>query len=192
MNASSKARLKLLALAALFLTPFVGALLLYYIFPEYIPESRPSYGTLVSPLRAAPDLALADATGVAMPTALLGKWSLVYFGRPTCAEACAARVMVARQVRLALGKNRERVQRVYLAPDAAAASAVKAQLGAEHHDLIVLVAGGAAAQFFQPTDPDALYLVDPLGNLTMLYTGPIEHKGLYRDIKKLLRVSRAG
>jgi hypothetical protein len=100
--------------------------------------------------------------------------------------------MVTRQVRLALGKNRERVQRVYLAPDAAAAVAAQARLGAEHHDLVMLVVdGGAAARFFQ-AGADALYLLDPLGNLTMLYTGAIEHKGLYRDIKKLLRVSRAG
>ena len=186
-------RIKLLALAALFLAPFVGAVLLYYVFPEYIPEGRQNYGTLVDPVRPVPDLALSDAAGVAQPTALLGKWSLVYLGRASCNEACAERVLVTRQVRLALAKNRERVQRVYLAPDAAAAAAAQAQLGAEHHDLVVLVTGGsAAAQFFQPTDPDELYLVDPIGNLTMLYAGAVDHKGLYRDIKKLLRVSRAG
>lgn len=190
MNAS---RLKLLALAALFLAPFVGALVLYYVFPEYIPEGRQNYGTLVDPVRPVRDLALADPAGVAAPTALLGKWSLVYLARASCDEACGQRVMITRQVRLALGKNRERVQRVYLAPDATAAVQAQAQLSAEHHDLIVLVAeGAAAARFFQAADPDALYLLDPLGNLTMLYTDAVDHKGLYRDIKKLLRVSRAG
>jgi hypothetical protein len=189
----NQSRLKLLALAALFLAPFAGALLLYYVFPEYIPAGRQNYGTMIDPVRPVPDLALTDAAGMAQPTALRGKWSLVHLGRAACDASCAAGVRVTRQVRLALAKNRERVQRVYLAPDAAAAAAVTAQLGAEHHDLIVLVTGGsAAAQFFQPTDPDALYLVDPIGNLTMRYTSPVDHQGLYRDIKKLLRVSRAG
>lgn len=189
----SSSRMKLLALAALFLAPFVGALLLYYVFPEYIPAGRQNYGTMVNPVRPVPDLALTDPAGVAAPTALLGKWSMVYLGRASCDETCAARLVMTRQVRLALAKNRERVQRVYLAPDAAAAAAVTAQLGPEHHDLVVLVTGGAAAaQFFQPGDPDEIYLLDPLGNLTMLYTGAVEHQGLYRDIKKLLRVSRAG
>jgi hypothetical protein len=189
----NRSRLKLLALAALFLAPFVGALVLYYVFPEYIPEGRQNYGTLVDPVRPVRDLALADRAGVAAPTALLGKWSLVYLARASCDETCGARLAVTRQVRLALARNRERVQRVYLAPDAAAAASAQAQLGAGHNDLIVLVAdGAAAAQAFQPVDPDALYLLDPLGNLTMLYTGEVEHKGLYRDIKKLLRVSRAG
>jgi hypothetical protein len=186
-------RLKLLALAALFLAPFVGALLLYYEFPEYIPAGRQNYGMLVDPVRAAPDLALADAAGLAAPTALRGKWSIVYLARGDCGESCVARLALTRQVRLALARSRERVQRVYLAPDAGAATRARVRLGAGHHDLLVLVAGGdAAARFFQPTDPDALYLLDPLGNLTMVYTGTVEHKGLYRDIKKLLRVSRAG
>ncbi len=190
----NQSRLKLLALAALFLAPFVGALALYYGFPEYIPSGRQNYGTLIDPVRPAPDFALTDAAGVAAPAALrAGKWSLVYLGGATCDDACRERVMLTRQVRLALAKNRERVQRVYLAPDAPAAAQAQALLGAEHHDLVVLVTGGAAAaQFFQPTDRDALYLLDPLGNWTMAYTGPLEHKGVYRDIKKLLRVSRAG
>ena len=186
-------RLKLLALAALFLAPFVGAVLLYYVFPEYIPEGRQNYGAMVNPVRAVPELALSDLAGTPAQGALLGKWSLVYLGHASCDEACSARILVTRQVRLALAKNRERVQRVYLAPDAMAAAAVKAQLGDEHHDLVVLVArGSAAAQFFQPGDPDAIYLLDPLGNWTMTYSGAVEHQGLYRDIKKLLRVSRAG
>ncbi|MGQ0587178.1 MAG: SCO family protein [Gammaproteobacteria bacterium] len=186
-------RLKLLALAALFIAPFAGAVLLYYVFPGYIPEGRQNYGAMIDPVRAAPDLALTDLAGAPARNALLGKWSLVYLGGTTCGEACAARIMVTRQVRLALAKNRERVQRVYLAPDAAAAEAVKARFGAEHHDLIVLVTGGtAAARFFAPADADAIYLLDPIGNWTMLYAGAVDHQGLYRDIKKLLRVSRAG
>lgn len=186
-------RLKLLALAVLFAAPFAGALLLYYIFPEYIPAGRQNYGALVEPVRPVPALGLADAAGVAQPLALLGKWSLVYLGDAGCDDACAARLMVTRQVRLALAANRERVQRVYVAPDSAAAISAKAQLGPDHHDLVVLVAdGAAAARFFEPRDPDAIFLVDPLGNLTMRYEGPVEHQGLYRDIKKLLRVSRAG
>jgi hypothetical protein len=192
MNAPSRARLKLVLIGVLFFAPVIAAVTLYFWLPQYAPQGRVNYGALVSPARAVPDLALSDAAGAPMPGALRDKWSLVYLGGATCGEACSTRLVLTRQVRLALNQDRGRVQRVYLAPDAAAAAAAQAQLEAEHPDLVVLVAGSAAAAFFQPTDPDALYLLDPLGNWVMAYTGAVEHKGLHRDLKKLLRVSRVG
>jgi hypothetical protein len=192
MNPSSRARLKLLLLAALFFAPVIGAIGIFFYAPEWF-AGRVNYGTLVSPARPVPDLALADAAGAPAPEALLHKWSLVYLARAACDEACNARLVLSRQVRLALNEKRVRVQRVYVAPDAAAAVRAKAELAVEHPDLIIVVgAGPAAKDFFQPTDPQALYLLDPLGNWLMVYTGAVEHKGLHRDLKKLLRISQVG
>ena len=194
MNAPSptSARLKLVLLAVLFFAPVIGAIAIFFYAPEWF-SGRVNYGTLVSPARAVPDLVLTDTAGAPVPGALRDKWSLVYLGRAACDERCGARLVLTRQVRLALNQNRGRVQRVYLAPDSAAAAAAQAQLAPEHPDLVVLAASSAAArEFFQPSDPDALYLLDPLGNWLMTYAGEVEHKGLHRDLKKLLRVSRVG
>lgn len=185
-------RLKLLLLAALFFAPVVGAVLIFFYAPDWF-AGRVNYGTLVSPARSVPALGLVDGSGAAAPAALQGKWSLVYLAGPTCDEACSARLLLTRQVRLALNQNRGRVQRVYVAPDAAALAAARAQLAAEHPDLLVYARMGAgAAAFFQPTDPHALYLIDPVGNWLMVYTGDVEARGLHRDLKKLLRVSKVG
>lgn len=193
MNPVLQARLKLLALAALFFAPVVGAIALFFFFPEYIPAGRVNYGTLISPARAVPALALADAAGAPAPNPLLGKWTLVYLGGARCEQSCQERLVLTRQVRLALNQNRGRVQRLYLAPTVAAAGTVRDQLAAEHPDLVVLAeTEPRAAAFFQPPDPDALYLVDPLGNWLMVYAGAVEHKGLHRDVKKLLRISQVG
>ena len=193
MNPAHKARLKLLLLAALFFAPVLGAIALFFYFPEYIPAGRVNYGTLVSPARAVPALALADPAGAPAPNPLSGKWTLVYLGGAQCAQPCQERLLLSRQVRLAQNQNRGRVQRLYLAPDVAAAAAAREQLAAEHPDLVVLAeTEPRAAAFFQPADPDALYLVDPLGNWLMVYAGAVEHKGLHRDVKKLLRVSQVG
>ena len=192
MNPPSRARLKLLLLAALFFAPVIGAIGIFFYAPEWF-AGRVNYGTLVSPARPVPDLALADAAGAPAPEALLHKWSLVYLARAACDEACNARLVLSRQVRLALNEKRVRVQRVYVAPDAAAAARAKAELSVEHPDLVIVVgAGPAAKDFFQPTDPQALYLVDPLGNWLMVYTGGIAARGLHRDLKRLLRVSQVG
>lgn len=193
MTPTRQARVKLLLLAALFFAPVVGAFVLYFYLPQYIPEGRVNYGVLISPSRVVPPLALADAAGAPAPAVLRDKWTLVYLGGERCADACRERLVLTRQVRLALSQNRGRVQRVYLAPSVAAATRAREELAAEHPDLLVLAeTEPRAAAFFQPPDPDALYLVDPLGNWVMTYAGAVEHKGLHRDLKKLLRVSRAG
>jgi hypothetical protein len=193
MNAPAKARLKLLLIGALFFAPVVAAITIFFFLPQYIPEGRVNYGTLVSPSRALPALTLVDASAQAAPTALQGKWTLIYLAGANCDEQCHERLVLTRQVRLALNEKRGRVQRVYLAPGAAEAAEAKALLSAEHPDLVFLAEPArAAAEFFKPADPHALYLLDPLGNWMMTYTGVVEHKGLHRDLKKLLRVSQVG
>lgn len=193
MNEPTRARLKLLAIAALFFAPVVAAITIFFFLPQYIPEGRLNHGTLVSPARALPALALVDASAQAVPTALQGKWTLIYLAGANCDEQCHARLVLTRQVRLALSEKRGRVQRVYLAPGAAEAAEARALLSAEHPDLVFLAEPArAAVAFFRPGDPHSLYLVDPLGNWLMTYTGTVEHKGLHRDLKKLLRVSQVG
>ena len=198
MNSGRK---KMLLLLALFAMPPLAAVLLYFVVPEWIPSSRTNYGQLIVPSRMLPALTLADAAGAPAPQ-LGDKWSLIYLGSASCDAACVERVHLVRQVRKALDKDERRVQRVYIAPDRATAEAARAQLAAENHDLLVYADEGApgvrAADFFKPTDPLAVYLVDPVGNWMMVYSdaqapgGKLEPKGVYKDLKKLLRTSHIG
>lgn len=198
MNAG---RSKMLLLAGLFIAPPLAAVLLYFAAPEWIPSARTNYGQLIAPSRVLPALKLVDAAGVPAP-ALGEKWSLVYLGTARCDEACQARLYFTRQLRRALDKDSLRVQRVYLAPDRAALETARALLTADHHDLLMYADEGApgfrATDFFQPADPNAVYLVDPVGNWMMIYSdvlapgGKLEPKGIFRDLKRLLRTSHIG
>lgn len=187
-------KIKFLLMAALFAAPLAGAALLYFAFPELIPGGRLNYGTLIEPARPLPAMHLLDVTGTVAPdSSLKGKWSLVYLGGVSCEEACRERLVLTRQVRLALNEKRVRVRRVYLAPDVAAAATAQAALATEHPDLKFFVDNGARAEvFFKTGDPQSLFLLDPLANWLMVYSGPVEHKGLYKDLKKLLRFSQVG
>lgn len=192
MNDPAQARRKLLLMAALFFAPVVAAVLIFFYAPEWF-SGRVNYGTLVSPARPAPQLGLTDADGMSAPAALQGKWSLVYLAADTCDAACRERLVLTRQVRLALNQNRGRVQRLYLAPTPAALAAARKDLAEDHPDMVFLArSGNAASDFFEATDPHALYLLDPLGNWLMVYTGDLAARGLHRDLKKLLRVSQVG
>lgn len=193
MTEQRASRRKLILIAVMFLAPVVAAVTIYFYVPSLIPQGRVNYGTLISPARALPVMTLLDASGAPAPKALQGKWSLLYLGGASCAQDCQARLLLVRQVRLALAQDRLRVQRVYLASTPERLSAAQALLAPGHRDLVFLSeAAGAAAAFFQPTDPNAIYLLDPLGNWLMVYTGAVEAKGLLKDLKKLLRYSQVG
>jgi hypothetical protein len=189
-------RAKFLLLASLFLAPLVAAVFVFFFVPQWWPSRALNYGTLVDPARPLPPLALVDADRRPATARLQQKWTVVYLGGPECAAACAERLRLVRQVRLRLNEKGVRVQYAYVAPRIEALAAARDALFAEHPGMLLLAdagaPGGRAADFFQPTDPDALYLLDPLANWLMVYSGAVDPVGLLADLKKLLRYSHLG
>src|SRR3546814_8080 len=115
-----------------------------------------------------------------------------------CEQACQDKLYQSRQIRIRLNDKRSRVQRVYLAPDAAALPALKQQLQAIHPDLLIyapvtpesglkafLHAAGTAAGTAQ-----AIYLFDPHANWLMVYPADADSAGILADTKKLLAISQ--
>lgn len=190
-----RGRQQLLLLATLFFAPLLLAVLFYFVFPDWQPERRTNHGQLVQPARPVPDLRFADVDGRPRDRSVLeGRWSYVYLGGESCDVPCEQKLHQIRQVRTLLNEKRQRVQRLYVAPNAEALAAAQRQLREQHPDLIFLARDGGAdpARFFEARDPQALYLVDPLGNWLMAYPANAESPGLLKDIKKLLRASQIG
>ncbi len=139
----------------------------------------------------------ADAPRAGAPRSLLkGKWTLLYLGAGGCPAGCRTDLYNTRQVRAALGADRERVQRVFLAEGACCDLA---WLRAQQPDLITVQAGAEAAPLTailehagRSTPADRVYLIDPLGNLMMCYAANARPKGMLEDLKKLLRLSHVG
>ncbi len=187
-----------LLLAALFFVPLFAAYMLYFVWPELRPAGTTNYGVLLPKVQAVPALSFTDADGKAQSEeSLKHHWSVVYMAGSSCDDACVARVIMIRQVRLLLADERPRLKRFYIAPDVAAVQAAKGKFGSEQPDLVYLAdtgaAGARAADFFKPTEPNALYLVDPLGNWLMVYpAGKDDYKLILKDIKRLLKLSMIG
>lgn len=196
-----RSRLTLILLGVLFVGPLIGAWILYN--SGLRPGLTTNYGTLVVPTTPLPKLELHTADGDAQPELMLGRWSLVQLGADSCDSACSDRLVSSRQVRLALGAagvEKDRVQLVFIVPSRAAAVAATEQLRATHKILHIVAdegpAGQRAADVFKPTDPQAVYLVDPNGNWLMTYQDQPSadefQRGLLKDLKKLLRLSSIG
>jgi len=183
-----------LALAALFVLPVAASFWLYYGV-GWSPASHVNRGDLIEPARPLPALSLPDVErGAAVPNVFTRRWSLVFVGPGSCDDACRHTLFAMRQTRLALARDMDRVQRVFLADSACCD---RAYLERAYPGLIVLDASGSAArplleQFPPESRPSTVFIVDPLGNLMMRYDLRRDPKGLLQDLRRLLQLSNIG
>ena len=170
--------------------PFVLAYLTFYF---WAPEGRMNYGELIEPARPLPDttLILADGQSFRLGT-LRGKWVLMLTAPGACDESCQRALYNMRQVRRALGKNMDRIERVWLISDDAP---VDPALGRALEGMYFVRAAGSDVlreRALAGDRPGHLYLVDPLGNLMLRFPRDADPSGILRDLTRLLRVSRIG
>ncbi|MEO8485261.1 MAG: hypothetical protein ABI585_02885 [Betaproteobacteria bacterium] len=166
--------------------PVVASFAVYYLMPA---PAGGSYGELL-PTQPAPHLAGTRADGRAWTIGEeRGHWVVVVAAAAACDDACAARLYATRQARTMQGRERERVRRVWLVVDDAAAP--EAARLAEHPDLEVVRADPRAAERL-PRGADAIYLVDPLGNQVLAWPSSPDIRGMGRDLSRLLKASRIG
>jgi cytochrome oxidase Cu insertion factor (SCO1/SenC/PrrC family) len=175
-------------LLAVFFAPLLIAFALYY--GAWRPGGATNYGELIDPPRplTLPPLTALDGQQLA-PDLMRGKWSLVYIGAGDCDARCREALSLMRQVRLALGDDLARVQRLFLATDPCCD---RAYLDAEHQGLIAASASAPLLEQFPDAASRSIYIVDPLGNLMMSHPPGAPPKGLLEDLKKLLKLSHIG
>lgn len=126
------------------------------------------------------------------------KWTLLYWGAGNCSARCRTNLYNTRQVRTALNRDMDRVQRVFVADGECCDWQY---LDAQHPDLLTVRATPATAALLallptydgiDPATADRIYLIDPLGNLMMSYASDAKPKGLLEDLKRLLGLSSVG
>ena len=192
---SWRRRLFLLLVITCFALPLVTAWLLV---DRWRPAASAQHGELLDPARPL-DLRFDPMeSGHVDHAALRGHWVLVYLGSAgQCDSGCQTALYDMRQVRLALGKDMNRVVTLLLL-DEMPEDGLRRWLTAEHAAMLL---GSADAKtqnslseaFGQPGQPgDWVYLLDPLGNLLMRYPVTVDPGGMLKDLKRLLRLSKIG
>ncbi len=183
------ARTQLLLVALTFLVPLGLAFWLYYGGHALAPEGRTNHGELLQPI-----VNLRDALPESRTAALADdRWLLVHVNGGACEADCRDALYRLRQSHRMLGRDMQRVQRVFLhgpeAPD-------RVFLEHEHPGLLAFEDAEAAALITgkRPQDraPGGLYLIDPLGNLVMYFPPDVAPGDMVDDIKHLLKISQIG
>ncbi len=185
-------RVKMLLVLLVCAAPVIASYFTYYVIR---PQARSNYGELVEPQRALPAasaLPLADLQGGAVdPATLRGQWLLVVVAGGACDATCERQLYLQRQLREALGREKERVDRVWLIDDAVPPRA--ALLPALQGATVLRAPREALAAWLAPAAGQPLgahfYVVDPLGNWMMRMPAPSDAARVKRDLDKLLRGS---
>jgi hypothetical protein len=186
-------RLKMLLVLAICAAPVIASYLAYYVIR---PDGRTNYSELISPLRPLPaDLPLTDLTGAAVKAeSLKGQWLLVVVSGGACDVICEKHLWLQRQLRETLGREKDRLDKVWLIADDAPPRAQTLDAIRTNTEITVLrVPNSALAAWLAPAAghalADHLYVVDPLGNWMMRSPAAPEPGKLKRDVEKLLRAS---
>ncbi len=185
-------RWKMLAVLLVCVAPILASYFTYYVVR---PEGRRNFGELIDPQRPLPSLSTQTLDGrEGQLSALKGQWLLVAVAGGACDKACEQNLYLQRQLRESLGKEKERVDRVWLVPDTAAVpqALIPALAGAT----VLRVPADGLAAWLQPVagKPLAshLYVVDPLGNWMLRFPPDMDTTAAAkakRDLDRLLRAS---
>jgi hypothetical protein len=192
---TASGRWKLLLVVLACAAPVLASYFTYYVIR---PEGRSNYATLIEPAREIPaQLPLMDLDGRAVDVrALRGQWLLVVAAPAACDGACEKRLYAQRQLREMTGRERERIDKVWLVTDSAPVRPeLRAAMAAPPATQVLRVPAADLAQWLAPAAGESLdahmYLVDPMGRWMMRAPPNLEPSRFKRDIDRVLRASNS-
>jgi len=180
----------------------LGPLLLAWISYKtewYRGKPSVNFGTLITPPIQIGELEIKKGRGELQE---LGShkhaWLLVYTKPRICKSICINNLYKMRQVRLATGKEMSRIQRVVLGfADQPEDPALKKLLenqykGTKHWTVSRQAFEASLGHTPRLSQGNAIYIVDPLNNLMMVYPNNANAEGMRKDLLKLLKLSKIG
>jgi len=186
-------RLKMLVLLAVCAAPVLASYFTYFVIR---PETRTNYAELVLPPRDLPaSLKLTDLDGRSVAgAALKGQWILAVAGSGACGASCDRILFLQRQLREMMGRDRDRVDKVwFVTDDVALRPELRAAVGRAPAVTVLRVQRDELERWLEPASGAALeqhlYIVDPVGQWMMRAPVDPDPAKLKRDLERLLRAS---
>ncbi len=203
---TARGRLQMLMVLLACAAPVVASYFMYFVVR---PQARTNYAELVQPPRPMPAaLALRTLDGAPVdPATLRGQWLLVVVAGGACDARCERELLLQRQLHQAMGREKERIDKVWIVDDAGTPRAETLNaifangtsdgahagvsrttvLRADPAALAAWLHDGAATA--TPAPARGYYVVDPRGDYMMRPPAEPEPAKLKRDLDRLLRAS---
>ena len=176
------ARKEFWVLLAMFILPIAFGTLFFYANPNYFSESTVNYGELIRPVIATDD----NDIEIDGDASLEGIWTMVYVSS-RCDDACEKAVEDMKTIRTLMNADMRRIQRMIIIGDNSTPTS---------NDESLIKARSASKKLTESLKKykeNAIYLIDPIGNI-MLYYEPqnIDIRLVIKDLKRLFKYSRIG
>ncbi len=177
---SKKARRIFLIILILFLAPMILARV-FYAHKTWLPQHTVNHGQLLVPPPALQQL-------TSDPGRARSHWVLLFIHNGSCDDFCWQNLHNMGQIQRALGKDIQRLQRVFLTSEKAdeklqqwlsASETLHWQVA--EFDLIRVL-----------RHPSTWYVIDPLGNIILSYPANTNPEAILDDLKYLMGVSNIG
>jgi hypothetical protein len=188
--AAGRQRLKFLGIAFVCLLPVLAGYILYYFWQ---PTSFNNYGLLIQPQRPAKELNLTDLDGKPFSLDQFRKrFVMVTLADSDCLQACKDQLYMTRQLRTMQGKDRERVDRLWILHNDQ--SMPSPTLLTDQDGLAVVRADRQSITKLFSLAPnealqDHIYLIDYQGNLMMRFPKQPDPYKIKKDLSILLRAA---
>lgn len=179
---------------AICIAPVVASYFMYYVVR---PQGQTNYGSLIQPQRAMPEqLTLTTLAGQEVPLAKMkGNWLLVTADSGACSKRCEDKLYWMRQLRTAMGKDTERVDRLWLLTDDKPIDPklIQALKGTYTLKMTPSISSDIAGKWIITPESnsitDHIFLIDPQGFAMMRFPKEPDANKIKRDLTKLLRAS---
>lgn len=180
-----------------FLLPVVLAYIMFFFVDV---KSFSNHGEILNPIISIVDFKLKNEKNeVIAKEGLIHKWAIISFPGKDCDQLCATRLYDTRQIHKSLGKDQDRLRRIFIHLEPADKE-LAALLAKTHPDVmnvngeksLIVDALGKNVHDAAGITHNEVYIMDPLGNIMMRFTQEQSNKDILTDLKKLLKVSQIG
>ena len=185
----------LLTIIAVFVAPIILGTIFFLNSDNLgLSSQTTNYGTLIQPIvNLSVNGVDVDGEAADVEKLVRNKWTLLYFAPETCAEKCIARQALLKRIRLLTNEDMRRIQTTSIYPQAPTNTE---QLANDYPNMIIATLGENGADFkaqFPKLEEHPIYVIDPLGNLMMYYSGDMpDIKRIMKDFKRILKYSNIG
>nr|WP_233204778.1 hypothetical protein [Limnohabitans sp. 15K] len=185
-------RWKMIVMLLICASPVIASYFTYYVLR---PEGRRNYGELIQPQKDIPQLTVKNLQGESVPlVSLKGQWLLVNVSSGACTERCQQNLYFQRQLREILGRDKDRLDRVWLVTDDLPVP--ETLLPALNMAHVLRMDAKDVQSWISPAKDqqlqDHLYVIDPMGNFMMRFPANMDVASASkakRDLERLLKAS---
>ena len=192
LNKQQKGRLILIGIALIFFVPiFISWYLVF--FSNYKDGVKTiNHGALISPII---QLGQIEMKSISDDASYVhdGTWMLMFVENDQCEDECKKNLYSMRQIRLALGKDQDKLERLIITKKQLHWEPYRVDYAGQKYidpsmkffNKILKASEGA-----NDLNSGSVYLIDPYGNLIMQYPKDTDPKGIIKDIERLIRNAR--